>query len=117
MTSSPREQHNKETRHNYEESRGAEWDRTKCERIEQLHALPASSCLEEHREDAAENEDRDKRDPNPRFDCHSSPSLLFLRSSHFAIPLFPLLGTSAMPHFGHFPGPSCSTSGCIGQVY
>src|SRR3954451_20443785 len=27
------------------------------------------------------------------------------------------IGTSAMPHFGHEPGPTCTTSGCIGQVY
>jgi hypothetical protein len=29
----------------------------------------------------------------------------------------PSIGTSAMPHFGHDPGPTCTTSGCIGQVY
>jgi hypothetical protein len=27
-----------------------------------------------------------------------------------------VLGSSAMPHLGQSPGPSCSTSGCIGQV-
>ena len=27
------------------------------------------------------------------------------------------MGTSAMPHFGQSPGPSCTTSGCMGQVY
>ena len=26
-------------------------------------------------------------------------------------------GSSAIPHFGHDPGPICRTSGCIGQVY
>src|ERR1044071_8723700 len=26
-------------------------------------------------------------------------------------------GTSAMPHFGHEPGPDWTTSGCIGHVY
>jgi hypothetical protein len=26
-------------------------------------------------------------------------------------------GTSVIPHFGHFPGASITTSGCIGQVY
>src|SRR5687767_12927338 len=26
-------------------------------------------------------------------------------------------GSSAIPHFGHVPGPSCTTSGCIGHVY
>ena len=25
-------------------------------------------------------------------------------------------GSSAIPHFGHTPGPTCRTSGCIGQV-
>src|SRR6266480_114474 len=29
----------------------------------------------------------------------------------------PSIGTSAMPHFGHEPGPICTISGCIGQVY
>lgn len=29
----------------------------------------------------------------------------------------PSMGTSAMPHFGHEPGPICTISGCIGQVY
>src|SRR3954468_14413259 len=29
----------------------------------------------------------------------------------------PATGTSAMPHFGHEPGPDWTTSGCIGQVY
>ena len=28
-----------------------------------------------------------------------------------------LTGSSAMPHFGHEPGPICRTSGCIGHVY
>ena len=28
-----------------------------------------------------------------------------------------ITGSSAMPHFGHVPGPRCRTSGCIGQVY
>jgi hypothetical protein len=28
-----------------------------------------------------------------------------------------VIGTSGMPHFGHEPGPSWTTSGCIGQVY
>ncbi len=27
------------------------------------------------------------------------------------------VGTSSMPHFGHFPGVSEVTSGCIGQTY
>src|SRR3954454_12232320 len=27
------------------------------------------------------------------------------------------MGTSAMPHFGHEPGPDWTTSGCIEQVY
>src|SRR3982751_835225 len=27
------------------------------------------------------------------------------------------IGTSAMPHFGQEPGPTCTISGCIGQVY
>src|SRR5712664_2295377 len=27
------------------------------------------------------------------------------------------IGTSAMPHFGHEPGPICTISGCIGHVY
>ena len=27
------------------------------------------------------------------------------------------IGSSAMPHSGHVPGPSCTISGCIGQVY
>ena len=26
-------------------------------------------------------------------------------------------GSRAIPHFGHVPGPSCRTSGCMGQVY
>src|SRR5947209_6364048 len=26
-------------------------------------------------------------------------------------------GTRVIPHFGHFPGASITTSGCIGQVY
>jgi len=26
-------------------------------------------------------------------------------------------GSSAMPHFGQFPGWSCTTSGCMGQTY
>ena len=26
-------------------------------------------------------------------------------------------GSRNMPHFGHFPGPACRTSGCMGQVY
>ena len=26
-------------------------------------------------------------------------------------------GSRAMPHFGHTPGPSCTTSGCIAHVY
>src|SRR5205085_12160813 len=29
----------------------------------------------------------------------------------------PATGTSAMPHFGHEPGPTCTISGCIGHVY
>src|SRR5262245_57023776 len=29
----------------------------------------------------------------------------------------PSIGTSAIPHFGHEPGPTCTISGCIGQVY
>src|SRR6185503_11288853 len=29
----------------------------------------------------------------------------------------PAIGTSAMPHLGHEPGPTCKISGCIGQVY
>src|SRR3546814_19586697 len=28
-----------------------------------------------------------------------------------------VIGSSAIPHFGHSPGSSCTTSGCIGQVY
>ena len=28
-----------------------------------------------------------------------------------------VIGSSAMPHFGQEPGPSCTISGCIGQVY
>ena len=27
------------------------------------------------------------------------------------------IGSSAIPHLGHAPGPGCRTSGCIGQVY
>src|SRR5438477_12720349 len=27
------------------------------------------------------------------------------------------MGTSVIPHFGHCPGASITTSGCIGQVY
>src|SRR5215469_7045174 len=26
------------------------------------------------------------------------------------------MGSSAIPHFGHTPGPLCTISGCIGQV-
>jgi len=28
-----------------------------------------------------------------------------------------IMGSSAIPHLGHAPGRSCTTSGCIGQVY
>ena len=28
-----------------------------------------------------------------------------------------MTGSSAMPHFGQVPGPTCSTSGCMGQLY
>ena len=28
-----------------------------------------------------------------------------------------IIGSSAMPHLGQAPGPSCTISGCIGQVY
>src|SRR5690606_16805659 len=28
-----------------------------------------------------------------------------------------VIGSNAMPHFGHVAGWSCTTSGCIGQVY
>jgi hypothetical protein len=27
------------------------------------------------------------------------------------------IGTSVIPHFGHWPGSARTTSGCIGQVY
>jgi hypothetical protein len=30
---------------------------------------------------------------------------------------FPLFNTRVIPHFGHFPGLSLTTSGCMGQVY
>src|SRR6266436_2852801 len=36
-------------------------------------------------------------------------------SESFSTP--PSIGTSVMPHFGHEPGPICTISGCIGQVY
>ena len=29
----------------------------------------------------------------------------------------PRMRMTFVPHFGHVPGPSCTTSGCIGQVY
>ena len=38
-------------------------------------------------------------------------------SSGFSSSVVPATGTSAMPHFGHEPGPSRTISGCIGQVY
>src|SRR4249920_2223958 len=32
-------------------------------------------------------------------------------------PRFVIIGSSAMPHFGHAPGLSLTTSGCMGHVY
>ena len=37
-------------------------------------------------------------------------------SSVSSSPVITPSGSSAMPHFGHVPGPTCSISGCMGQV-
>jgi len=38
-------------------------------------------------------------------------------SSSFFSSMVTVFASSAIPHFGHAPGCSCTTSGCIGQVY
>ena len=43
------------------------------------------------------------------------PSLLISLPSSSSSPP-PSLGSRSIPHLGHAPGPSCCTSGCIGQV-
>src|SRR5688572_8733595 len=39
-----------------------------------------------------------------------------IKSSVDAV-VFAVFGTRSIPHTGHLPGPSCTTFGCIGQVY
>lgn len=38
-------------------------------------------------------------------------------SESSSLPACGVIGSRAIPHFGQVPGPSCTTSGCIGQVH
>ena len=88
------------------------WDLSFGQLIETLPPACDDAALRRHYELVASAKTGNVRaaDIQSRRVISRSSSL----GSSSAVPA--MSGSSAMPHFGHVPGPLCRTSGCMGQV-